>query len=213
MAWDSAATGTACCAPRPASTTIRSRCAPSPTPCSATASRTAWRRLGPAHAGRAGLPAASAGVSGRRADQHHHHRSRHREQLQRRRRACRYEQQLGSLRRASIGTSTCADARSSCRATSTCRPLPIPRCTQPGPSEPRFANNAQYQSIGDSWYNGMTVALTGGRASWGSVRLSYTFSKGARYLGELLLQPAAGPERRRRRARAVRTTTSATAWR
>jgi outer membrane receptor protein involved in Fe transport len=47
-----------------------------------------------------------------------------------------------------------------------------------GRPDPRFANNGQFQSIGDSWYDGLTLALTQRRASWGSYRLSYTFSKG-----------------------------------
>jgi outer membrane receptor protein involved in Fe transport len=38
--------------------------------------------------------------------------------------------------------------------------------------------NTQFQSIGDSWYDGVTVAVTKRPVSWGSVRLSYTFSKG-----------------------------------
>jgi outer membrane receptor protein involved in Fe transport len=43
--------------------------------------------------------------------------------------------------------------------------------------DPTAGNNSQYQSIGDSWYDGLTVALTQRPASWGSFRLSYTFSK------------------------------------
>jgi outer membrane receptor protein involved in Fe transport len=38
--------------------------------------------------------------------------------------------------------------------------------------------NTQFQSIGDSWYDGVTVAVTKRPVSWGSVRFSYTFSKG-----------------------------------
>jgi len=38
--------------------------------------------------------------------------------------------------------------------------------------------NTQFQSAGDSWYDGITIALTKRPVSWGSVRLSYTFSKG-----------------------------------
>jgi outer membrane receptor protein involved in Fe transport len=38
--------------------------------------------------------------------------------------------------------------------------------------------NTQFQSIGDSWYDGVTVAVTKRPVSWGSIRLSYTFSKG-----------------------------------
>jgi outer membrane receptor protein involved in Fe transport len=38
--------------------------------------------------------------------------------------------------------------------------------------------NTRFQSIGDSWYDGVTIAVTKRPVSWGSVRLSYTFSKG-----------------------------------
>ncbi|HEV7574152.1 MAG TPA: TonB-dependent receptor [Thermoanaerobaculia bacterium] len=38
--------------------------------------------------------------------------------------------------------------------------------------------NTQFQSAGDSWYDGLTLAVTKRPVSWGSVRLSYTFSKG-----------------------------------
>jgi len=38
--------------------------------------------------------------------------------------------------------------------------------------------NTQFQSAGDSWYDGVTIAVTKRPVSWGSVRLSYTFSKG-----------------------------------
>jgi outer membrane receptor protein involved in Fe transport len=47
-----------------------------------------------------------------------------------------------------------------------------------GRPDPRFANNGQFQSIGDSWYDGLTVALTKRPGRWGSFRFSYTFSKG-----------------------------------
>lgn len=40
------------------------------------------------------------------------------------------------------------------------------------------ATNRQYQSIGDSWYDGVTVAIAKRASSTGSFRLSYTFSKG-----------------------------------
>jgi len=45
-----------------------------------------------------------------------------------------------------------------------------------GRPDPRWANNSQYQSIGDSWYDGVTVSLkrSVGRATF---RVSYTLSK------------------------------------
>jgi hypothetical protein len=47
-----------------------------------------------------------------------------------------------------------------------------------GRPDPRFANNSQYQSIGDSWYDGLTVTFNQQPVSWGSARVSYTYSKG-----------------------------------
>jgi outer membrane receptor protein involved in Fe transport len=38
--------------------------------------------------------------------------------------------------------------------------------------------NTQFQSAGDSWYDGVTIAVTKRPVSWGSIRLSYTYSKG-----------------------------------
>jgi outer membrane receptor protein involved in Fe transport len=63
------------------------------------------------------------------------------------------------------------------------RNVNVPTTTDPsvpnlGRPDPRFANNTQFQSIGDSWYDGVTLALMKRPVSWGSVRLSYTFSKG-----------------------------------
>lgn len=44
-------------------------------------------------------------------------------------------------------------------------------------TDPRFANNNQFQSIGDSWYDGLTVALAKRPTASSSVRVSYTWSK------------------------------------
>jgi carboxypeptidase family protein/TonB-dependent receptor-like protein len=38
--------------------------------------------------------------------------------------------------------------------------------------------NTQFQSVGDSWYDGVTIAVAKRPVSWGSIRISYTFSKG-----------------------------------
>jgi hypothetical protein len=46
-----------------------------------------------------------------------------------------------------------------------------------GRPDPRFGNNSQYQSIGRSRYDGLTVALDAREGPWGRVRLSYTLSK------------------------------------
>jgi hypothetical protein len=70
-----------------------------------------------------------------------------------------YEQQLGATAAASIGVEHLRG-----------RDLIMSRRIAPG--------NTQFQSIGDSWYDGVTVAVTKRPVSWGSIRLSYTFSKG-----------------------------------
>ena len=46
-----------------------------------------------------------------------------------------------------------------------------------GRPDPRFGNNGQFQSIGQSQDDGMTLALNGQQGPWGTLRLSYTFSK------------------------------------
>lgn len=46
-----------------------------------------------------------------------------------------------------------------------------------GRPDPRFGNISRFESIGDSCYNGMTVAFNKRAASWASVRVSYTLSK------------------------------------
>jgi outer membrane receptor protein involved in Fe transport len=89
-----------------------------------------------------------------------------------------YEQQFGATTSASIGYEHLRghDIIMS-------RNVNVPTTTDPtvpnlGRPNPNFANNGQFQSIGDSWYDGVTVALMKRPVSWGSVRLSYTFSKG-----------------------------------
>ena len=47
-----------------------------------------------------------------------------------------------------------------------------------------YGNNSQYKSIGDSYYDGLTVAWVQRPASWGSYRISYTFSKAIDDLGQ-----------------------------
>lgn len=59
----------------------------------------------------------------------------------------------------------------------------VPTTTDPtvpnlGRPDPNVANNQQYQSISESWYDGMTLSVSQRPVSWGSARLSYTFSKG-----------------------------------
>jgi Carboxypeptidase regulatory-like domain/TonB dependent receptor len=59
----------------------------------------------------------------------------------------------------------------------------VPTTTDPtvpnlGRPNPNHANNQQYQSISESWYDGMTLSVSQRPVAWGSARLSYTFSKG-----------------------------------
>jgi hypothetical protein len=92
--------------------------------------------------------------------------------------ALQYEQQLGRSTSASVSYE---HLRGNNIIMS--RNINVPTTTDPtvpnlGRPDPRFANNSQYQSIGDSWYDGLTLALNQRRGSWGSFRLSYTWSKG-----------------------------------
>jgi len=62
------------------------------------------------------------------------------------------------------------------------RNLNVPTTTDPsvpnlGRPDTRFANNGQFQSIGDSWYDGVTLALAKRPTATSSVRVSYTYSK------------------------------------
>jgi hypothetical protein len=52
--------------------------------------------------------------------------------------------------------------------------LGVPNLGRPNPS---FGNISQYQSIGDSWFNGLTLSIRTLNAGWGSVRASYTLSQ------------------------------------
>jgi hypothetical protein len=45
-----------------------------------------------------------------------------------------------------------------------------------GRPNPAFGNISQYDSIGDSWFNGLTLSLNARAVQWGSVRASYTLS-------------------------------------
>jgi hypothetical protein len=89
-----------------------------------------------------------------------------------------YEQQLGAATAASIGYEHLRG-----RGIIMQRNVNVPTTTDPavpnlGRPNPNYANDSQYQSVGDSWYDGVTVAITRHPAPWGTFRLSYTFSKG-----------------------------------
>ena len=51
--------------------------------------------------------------------------------------------------------------------------LGIPNLGRPNPA---FGNISQYQAIGDSWFEGLTVSLNTRNAPWGGIRASYTLS-------------------------------------
>jgi hypothetical protein len=63
----------------------------------------------------------------------------------------------------------------------------VPRCSsgfnlcRPNPG---FGNNSQYKSIGDSYYDGLTVAWVQRPVSWGNYRVSYTLSKAIDDVGQ-----------------------------
>jgi hypothetical protein len=88
-----------------------------------------------------------------------------------------YEQQIGSAMSGSIAYEHLRG-----HGIIMSRNVNVPTTTDPsvpnlGRPDPRFANNSQYQSVGESWYDGLTLALNRRPASWGSFRLSYTWSK------------------------------------
>lgn len=92
--------------------------------------------------------------------------------------ALQYERQISPTMAASIGYEHLRG-----RHIIMSRNVNVPTTTDPavpnlGRPDPRFANNSQYQSIGDSWYDGATFTLIQRPSAWSSFRLSYTFSKG-----------------------------------
>jgi len=62
-----------------------------------------------------------------------------------------------------------------------------PSLTSPRPN-PALGNNAQYDSIGDSWFNAATASLETRRGSWGRVRVSYTLAKAEDDAGNAFFQ-------------------------
>jgi hypothetical protein len=52
--------------------------------------------------------------------------------------------------------------------------LGIPNLGRPNPN---FGNITEYDSIGDSWFNGLTAALQTRPAAWGDARVSYTLAQ------------------------------------
>jgi hypothetical protein len=52
--------------------------------------------------------------------------------------------------------------------------LALPNGARP---DPTVGNNGQFQSVGDSWYDGMTVAYKQQAGKWATLRVSYTYAK------------------------------------
>jgi len=63
--------------------------------------------------------------------------------------------------------------------------LGIPNLGRPNP---HFGNISQYESIGDSWSDAMTLALLTRTAPWGQARVSYTFGKALDTAGNAFFQ-------------------------
>jgi len=57
-----------------------------------------------------------------------------------------------------------------------------------GRPDPRYGNISQYESLGDSWFNGMTLSLATRSARWGRVRVSYTLSRALDDAGNAFFQ-------------------------
>ena len=63
--------------------------------------------------------------------------------------------------------------------------LGVPNLGRP---DPDFGNITQYQSIGDSWYDGLTLAFATRDAAWGRTRASYTYAKSLDTAGNAFFQ-------------------------
>ncbi len=57
-----------------------------------------------------------------------------------------------------------------------------------GRPNPNVGNISQYQSIGDSWFHGLTLSLGTRNARWGSARVSYTLSRALDDAGNAFFQ-------------------------
>jgi hypothetical protein len=57
-----------------------------------------------------------------------------------------------------------------------------------GRPDPRYGNVSQYDSIGDSWFNGFTASVETRRGDWGRVRASYTLARAEDTSGNAFFQ-------------------------
>src|SRR5262249_12478654 len=92
------------------------------------------------------------------------------------------ERQLGSGIAASIGYSHLTGRELIMSVKTNVPPLTAAQAAALGISnlgrpDPRFGNNSQYQSVGESQYDGLTLSLRASGTRWGRVRVSYTLSK------------------------------------
>jgi hypothetical protein len=78
-------------------------------------------------------------------------------------------------RNVNVPTLTAADANA----------LGVPNLGRPNPN---FGNISQYDSLGDSWFNGLTVSLITRTAPWGGARVSYTLAKALDDAGNAFFQ-------------------------
>jgi hypothetical protein len=65
----------------------------------------------------------------------------------------------------------------------------VPTCSASGVNNgcrpnPQYGNNSQYSSAGDSQYDGLSVSFAQRPTEWGSLRISYTYSKALDDVGE-----------------------------
>jgi hypothetical protein len=63
--------------------------------------------------------------------------------------------------------------------------LGVPNLGRPNPA---FGNISQYDALGDSWFNGLTVSLETRKAPWGGARVSYTLSNAQDDAGNAFFQ-------------------------
>lgn len=74
----------------------------------------------------------------------------------------------------------------------------VPACVAAGINNgcrpnPNYANNSQYQSAGDSVYNGLHVSFQRRPSRWGAYRISYTYSKAMNDVGEFFFSGPIDP--------------------
>lgn len=74
----------------------------------------------------------------------------------------------------------------------------VPSCAAVGNNNgcrpnPNYANNGQYSSLADSYFDGMTVSFVQRPAKWASMRVSYAYSKSLNNVGEFFFSQPIDP--------------------